>query len=178
LLTVELPVPDQIRESYLEVRKTVTQEVVATLEVLSPSNKRPGNGRREYEEKRLRTLGTRTHLVEIDLLRAWDPFPMWPLGQPATGALPGDYRIVVARGDQRPWADLYAFGVRDVIPSFPLPLQPGDDAVPVHLQALFDAVYDRGRYGQQVDYRSEPVPPLGVEDSAWAEALLREQGRR
>lgn len=178
LLTVELPVPDQIRESYLEVRKTSTQEVISTLEVLSPSNKRPGEGRRAYEDKRLRTLGTRTHLVEIDLLRAWDPFPMWLADRPDTNALPGDYRIVVARGDLRPWADLYVFTIREAIPPFPLPLQPGDDALPVDLQSLFAAVYDRGRYGEQVDYRAEPVPPLRPEDASWADAVLREKGAR
>jgi hypothetical protein len=176
----ELPVPDEIRETFLEVRRTGTQEVVATVEILSPASKRPGNGRRAYEEKRLQTLGTRTHLVEIDLLRAWEPFPMWLPDQAQAGAgpLPGDYRIVVARGDRRPWADLCAFTLRDAIPPLLLPLQPGDDDVRIDLQALFVAISDRARYREQVDYHAEPVPPLNPADAAWADALLRGQGMR
>jgi hypothetical protein len=94
------------------------------------------------------------------------------------GPLPGDYRIVVARGDRRPWADLYAFTLRNPIPPFQLPLQSGDDDVRVDLQALFGATYDRARYREQADYHTEPVPPLTPADAAWADALLRGQGLR
>jgi hypothetical protein len=38
--------------------------------------------------------------------------------------------------------------------------------------------YDRGRYAHRLDYRREPVPPLSPEDAAWADARLRQQGRR
>ena len=62
--------PERVRETYLEIREAPIEAVVAVIEILSHSNKRPGEGRREYEAKRLRTLATLTHLVEIDLLRA------------------------------------------------------------------------------------------------------------
>jgi hypothetical protein len=84
-----LPMPDRIRETYLEVREAATSEVVTVVEILSPTNKLPGRGRREYEDKRLETLGTRTHLAEIDLLRAGPPMPAqlqsWPVGAPPPG---------------------------------------------------------------------------------------------
>ena len=75
-VTVEVPLPDRLREGYLEVRDVATGEVVTVLEVLSPTNKSPGEGRRLYEEKRLQVLGTRTHLVEVDLLRGGEPMTM------------------------------------------------------------------------------------------------------
>jgi hypothetical protein len=67
---VELPVPDRARETYLEVRAVGDGGVVTVIEVLSPANKRPGEGRRLYLQKRAAVLGGLTSLVEIDLLRA------------------------------------------------------------------------------------------------------------
>jgi hypothetical protein len=51
-LLVELPMPEEIRESYLEVREVATGAVITTLEVLLPKNKRAGDGRTAYENKR------------------------------------------------------------------------------------------------------------------------------
>ena len=65
-----MPLPDIITEAYLELRTVEDDRVVTVLELLSPTNKRPGRGRAEYELKRLVLLGTATHLVEVDLLRA------------------------------------------------------------------------------------------------------------
>jgi Uma2 family endonuclease len=70
VLTVQVPVPDEVRETYLEVRETRTDFVLTVLEILSPTNKRLGRGRRLYEDKRMEVLASRTHLVEIDLIRA------------------------------------------------------------------------------------------------------------
>jgi hypothetical protein len=83
VLTVHVPVPDEVRETYLEVRETGTDYVIAVLEVLSPTNKRPGRGRRIYEDKRLDVLATRTHLVEIDL---GIPCRSWVMAAPAITA--------------------------------------------------------------------------------------------
>lgn len=38
----------EFREGYLEVRDTTTQEVVTVVEILSPTNKRAGEGRNKY----------------------------------------------------------------------------------------------------------------------------------
>lgn len=175
---IGMPVPDRVRELYLEVRKLPGDAITAAIEVLSPTNKRPGAGRAEYEAKRRTTLGTVTHLVEIDLLRGGEPFPAHPRNWPADAPLPGDYRILVARGDRRPWADLYAFTVRDSIPPFSLPLHPGVEAPVVDLQALMARVYDRSRYRGRLDYQQAAVPTLRGEDAAWANSLLREHGLR
>jgi hypothetical protein len=178
VLIATLPVPDRVRETYLEVREALTGDVVTLIEVLSPTNKRAGEGRREYEAKRGHTLRTLTHVVEIDLLRGGEPPPMHVEGRPAGAPPPGDYRILVARSQRRPRADLYAFGVRNPIPDFPLPLLPGDDELQVELQRLVQTVYERGSYDLRLDYRAEPVPPLSAADAAWADALLRARGLR
>lgn len=75
---VFVPVPREIREGYLEIRRAATHDVVTVVEVLSPGNKRPGKTRTAYEAKRNRVLASHTHLVEIDLLRGYPPMPVAP----------------------------------------------------------------------------------------------------
>ncbi|MBI2875845.1 MAG: DUF4058 family protein, partial [Candidatus Tectomicrobia bacterium] len=73
---------------------------------------------------------------------------------------------------------LYVFGVRQPIPTFPLPLRPGDEEPWVDLNGLLHGLYDRAGYDLRVNYTGEPEPPLDEPDAAWADALLREQGLR
>ncbi len=171
-LTVTLPTPQEVRESYLEIRDVSTGYVVTAIEVLSPTNKRPGKGREAYENKRMEVLSSSTNLVEIDLLRSGTPMPI--LNEtPQT-----DYRILVALGNRRPLAQLYTFSLRNKIPSFMLPLLPGKTELLLDLQSLLIQVYDQARYDLAIDYTLEPEPPLNAEDRTWADALLKEKGLR
>jgi Protein of unknown function (DUF4058) len=170
--TVTIPIPETIRESYLEVRDVVTREVVTVIEVLSPKNKRPGEGRKAYDKKRLRVLGSSTHLVEIDLLH--DGKPMLIL----QNDIPSNYRILVSRSEYRPKADLYAFNLQNSIPAFSLPLCDGDSEPIIDLQTLINELYDRASYDLIIDYRQEPVPALSEQNAAWVDTLLREKGLR
>lgn len=172
VVTVEVPLLDEVRETFLEVRSTANERVVTVLEILSPANKRAGAGRDQYTEKRLGIFGTRTHLVEIDLLRAGEPMPVLGWGGQS------DYRLLVSRGDRRPRAQLLPFGVRQPIPSFALPLLRGDDEPQVDIGALLHALYDRAGYDLRIAYRAEAEPPLAAEDAAWADELLRGAGLR
>jgi hypothetical protein len=169
---VELPMPEEITQRFLEIREVGTGEVITTLELLSPSNKRAGKGRQLYEEKRLKVLGSQTHLVEIDLIRAFGPLP---LRGKTTASL---YRILISRVEQRPLAALYGFNLSDPIPSFPMPLQPEDSPVWVDLQDLVNGVYDRASYDLAIDYQQDPIPPLSMSDAAWSRHLLITQGMR
>lgn len=163
---VEVPVPDVIEETYLEIREAGAEQIIAVIEILSPTNKRPGAGRQKYERKRLEILGTHTHLIEIDLLRAWPPMPV--IG----AALASDYRILVRRGTQGNQATLYPFNVRDAIPTFDLPLQTGDVEPTIDVKLLLDQVYAEARYDLRIRYDHAPVPPLSEADRQWAEEIL------
>jgi hypothetical protein len=165
-LAVEVPMPDIVRESVLEIRLVGGGEVVTVLAVLSPANKRSGRGRRLYLRKRTAVLGSRTHLVEIDLLRAGEPMPVH--GSPAEV----DYRILISRAEQRPRAELLAFSVREPIPAFMLPLRGGAEPT-VDLRQHLDQVYEAGGYDLSTDYNAPPAPPLRSADAAWARALPR-----
>ncbi len=166
-LTVTVPMPETVKQGYLEIREVATSEVVTAIELLSPVNKSSGEGRKAYESKRLRVLGSSTHLVEIDLLRSWKPMPILNNG------IESHYRILVSRGERRPHADLYAFNLQQEIPLFPLPLKLGDAEPLVDIHQLLDAVYDRGGYDLEIDYAQQSVPPLSEIDAAWADTLLR-----
>ncbi len=171
-VTVTIPMPETVRESYLEVREVTTREVVTVIEVLSPKNKRSGEGRKACEKKRYSVLGSFTNLVEIDLLRGGKSMLI------LNNNIQSDYRILVSRGSHRPKADLYAFDLQNMIPSFPLPLRSQDVEPLLDLQTLLSELYDRASYDLVIDYSREPVPPLSEADAAWADALLREKGLR
>jgi len=171
-LTVYVPVQERIRETYLEIVALPSYTVVTVIEVLSPTNKQAGEGRTEYEAKRSEILRSDTHLVEVDLLRAGQPMRI-DGGPGGVG-----YRILISRAGQRPRAELYHFGVRDRIPSFRLPLQRGDSEPLINLGDIVGRVYEQGAFYLVCDYTTDPIPPLTPEDAAWADALLREQGRR
>ena len=166
-VTVKVPMPLDIREGYLEVREVETREVVTAIELLSPGNKRAGKGRKVYEEKRQKVLGSQTHLVEIDLLRSGDPLPVLGAG------VQSNYRILVSRSDCRPQADLYGFNLPDEIPAFRLPLRSEDSEPTVDLQALLGQVYDRAGYDLAIDYSRDPVPPLSKAETTWTNHLLQ-----
>ena len=169
---VNLPMLEEVREGYLEVREVATGEVVTAIEILSPKNKRTGEGRKAYESKRQQVLSSLTHLVEIDLLRNGEPMPI--LGN----QIKSDYRILVSRSESRPKAELYPFGLSEKIPAFLLPLRRGDTEPIVDLEALIHGVYDRAGFDLAIDYTSEPVPPLAEADILWANTLLQQQGLR
>ncbi|MFN8493214.1 MAG: DUF4058 family protein [Caldilineaceae bacterium] len=184
-LTIDLPMPVRVRETYLEIQEIgddaaprtafngepTADRVVTLLEILSPWNKRPGKGRREYLYKREKILNSATNLVEIDLLRAGERMN-------TVASLHYDYSILISRAATRPRAALYAFTVRQPIPTFHLPLQPEDEEPLVDTNALLHALYDRAGYDLRINYRTEPIPPLGQDDEAWADTLLRNASLR
>lgn len=166
-VSVQIPMPLEVREAYLEIREAPTGHVVTVVELLSPSNKIPGEGRDLYGRKRRTVLASLTNLVEVDLVRIGEPPPF------RGNAGESDYRILVSRSERRPRADLWAFGLRDPIPAFDLPLRGGDAEPTVNVREIIDQVYDGAAYDLEIDYRTDPFPPLAEAHRAWADALLR-----
>jgi len=168
---IQVPVPGVIEQAFLEIRKTKTDQVVTVIEILSPTIKRPGVSRQKYERKRLKLFGTHTHLVEIDLLRAWEPMPFM-------GHAPSShYRILVRRREQDGQTDLYLFNVRDTIPGFPLPLQADDVEPLIDLNALLDDVYVQASYDARIDYQQALKPPLTRDEAKWAREIVAKRDR-
>ncbi|MUG93997.1 DUF4058 family protein [Scytonema sp. UIC 10036] len=172
VVTVDVTMPETIKETYLEVRDVITQEVITVIEILSPKNKRSGEGRNAYIKKRLQILGSSTNLVEIDLLRDGKPIQQVP------NNIQSDYRILISRASNRPKADLYAFNLPNPIPSYFLPLRDNDPEPLLDIQILINEIYDEGNYDLVIDYTQEPIPPLSQENAAWVSEILKQQGLR
>jgi Protein of unknown function (DUF4058) len=171
-VTVTIPMPETVRETYLEIRDVATREIVTVIEILSPKNKRAGDGRQTYNKKRLRVLGSLSNLVEIDLLRYGKPMPI------LQNDIDSSYRILVSRAINRPKADLYAFNLQNPIPSFSLPLRQGDEEPILDLQQILNELYDRASYDLVIDYNQDPMPALTNIDKDWLNTLLQEQKLR
>lgn len=166
---VGLPVVvEEERLPYLEIRDRDRHEVVTVIELLSPANKAPGPQRDQYLAKAQRILASRTNFVEIDLLRG-DPKMPWD-------RLPAcDYYAIVSRPADRkadsPHASLWPLGLRDPLPTVPIPLRPGEPEPTLDLKAVLDRVYDAAAYHLFL-YSSDPEPPLSGPDAVWAAQIL------
>ena len=169
-VAVQLPASELLTELYLEVLRVDNLEVVAVLELLSPSNKIANRG--DYLSKRDEVKNSTAHLVEIDLLRLGQPMPVVGV------APPGCYRILVANSRRRPNADLYTFGIREPLPEFVMPLSKGSPGISVNLTPILADSYALGTYRMFIDYQQDPEPPLSEDDRAWLDRLLRERGLR
>lgn len=167
-LTVELPTLEEVQERYLEIREGTTGTVITAIELLSPKNKRAGEGRNAYLQKRQQILSSATHLIEIDLLRAGEPMPM-------KAVVRSHYRILISRSLQRPQAQLYGFELHQPIPPIPVPLQPEKAEPLLDLQPLLHHVYDRARFELAIDYRSMPKPNVSPQDWEWFQRMLEAQ---
>lgn len=148
---------------------------VASIELLSPSNKEPGSAVRErYLEKRSSALHGGLHWIEIDLLRGGQRPPI-PIALPKAF----DYLAYVAQAIPTGWHHLvYGWMLRETLSRLPIPLL-GNDQVELDLAACFRSAYDRIAAGVKADYGMEPPPPpLRRPDRTWVKKILRAKGLR
>jgi hypothetical protein len=176
-----LPVTEseEITESYVNIltRQAGRERIVASIEILSPSNKATGAGMSEYRKKQREVRLTREiHLVEIDLLRAGIHTTLVPIELLRARAGTHDYHVCVSRFDRPSEAILYPFRLQDRLPEIALPLLPGEGEVPLDLQTTLDQAYDAGPYRRRVLYNEPPDPPLTAEQQTWAADYLRMAG--
>ena len=154
-------------EGFLRVTEVATERVVTTIEVLSPTNKRPGDGARQYRQKQVELEASGIGLVEVDLVRAGQ----WVVRAPERKIRPegrAEYRACVTRGWDQDRAIYYPLPLRQPLPAILIPLREADAEVAVELQPLVDQAYRNGRY-VSIDYRQDADPPLTGEDAAWAD---------
>lgn len=163
-----LPPALEARDRYLSIYDRRSRELVTTIEVLPPWNKARGTrGNREFLAKRETVFSTRTHWIEIDLLRAGE--------RPEEVAGQSDYYVLLRRGNGGGQLAVWYVDVRDPLPRITVPLRDPHPDVVLDLQAAFAAVYTRARYAEDIDYsRPVPPPPLRPADAAWvAQCIAR-----
>lgn len=176
-IVIRLP-PEPMTETFLEIIDVGSgKRVVTVIEVLSPSNKTPGEAQDEYRGKQRELKEAAVSLVEIDLLRSGQHVVSVPQERiPTSGR--AVYKVCVRRGSI-PWEhEWYPMPLRERLPAIRIPLRETDVDVPLDLQALIEQSYRNGGYDNDIDYKTDPVPPLEPADAAWADELLRSKGLR
>src|SRR5262249_50076714 len=161
----------EYREAFLEIRLVEPEKrLVACIEVLSPSNKRPRTkGWRLYNRKRQAFLLGKAHFVEIDLLRGGRRMPMadsWP---------DSPYYMLLCRKAHAPLCKVWPAHFMYTIPSIPIPLAAPDPDISLSIQPMIDRIYARSRYAHDIDYRRQISTPLSPAEQAWLEERLRDQ---
>ena len=163
-VTVRVPrVMDERIERWVEVRWGRDRELIAVIELLSPTNK-TGSGRVEYQKKRRSIIEQGVHLLEVDLLlggRRVEDETLLP---------PGECMAVLTRAGRPDLREVYAWPLRRPLPTVPVPLRPPDGDVGLDLAEAFAEAYRRGRYWRRLPYGAEadPLSRVREEDRAWA----------
>lgn len=149
-------VPTETTLRAVQIYATEFGELVTSIELLSPFNKRQQAALQRYQHKRRKLLRSTVHLVEIDLLRSG----IRPGPEVQEPALDTDYVLLVNRsqdGASRT-SEIWPVALAEALPIIPVPLLAPDPDVPLDLRAALAHIYERARYALRIDYR-QPVPP-------------------
>ena len=170
-LTQEFLPHESLTETFLEIRTATDGQLVTAIELLSPTNKR-GEGAAEYHRKRREILASESHLLEVDLLRIGECFPV-------TGPLPSvSYSVFLSRANRRPKVEIWPLLLEAPLPIVPVPLLDGDQDVELDVALAFRTIYDLFEYDRDLDYSGPPTIRLSPEQSVWADGCLRAAGKR
>lgn len=168
---------EPMTQGYIEIIDVGTgNRVVTVIEFVSPSNKTPGPGRTLYGKKQDEVLNAGASLVEIDLTRSGNRDSVFPLDKVPLSRRT-TYQVCVRRGWRSRVLEVYPVPLPQPLPTIPIPLRETDPDARLDLQALIDQCYRNGRY-DRLDYMKSPDPPLDPDDAAWADEVLRAEGRQ
>jgi Protein of unknown function (DUF4058) len=168
---------EPVAEKYLEIRSTNGNLLVTAIEVLSITNKTPGeDGRGSYRQKQSEFRTGRVNLVEIDLLRGGRHTTAIPLGELRQRAAVFDYHVCVTAAGAPGHYFVAPFQLADRLPTIVIPLDGTTDPVSIDLQPLLDRAYDTGAYSDSGYLDEAPEPALKPDQQAWAEGILRSKG--
>lgn len=162
--TLTAPPPWEVTEVFIEILQFPERELVAILELLSPTNR--GSHYIQYKSKRNATLQSATHLVELDLLVLGRKLPM-------QGQLPeGPFHSYVSRSEGPREFTVAGWGLRQRMPRIPIPLAGPNEEIVSDLQSVFDTAWKRGRYEKAIDYTKPLDLPLSDDDRQWVAEQL------
>lgn len=151
----------EVRLSSVEIYDTVQNQLITSIEILSPVNKR-GPGLTKYRDKWRQLRDANIHILEIDLLRRGQR-PLLHSNIPDS-----PYRITLLRAGSNK-VGVWTVNVADPLPTLPIPLRQPDADVTLDLGLAIQTIYDRAAYDLSIDYTDAPPPPaLAPEDLVWA----------
>ena len=162
-------VAEEFKETFVEVYAEREERILVTcIEVLSPSNKRPGTkGWEDYQRKRLAMLLGQANFIELDLLRGGQKMPMltpWPNSP---------YTLLLCRQRNAPYCRVWPAHFQRRLPAISVPLLDPDPDLTLDLQTLIGRIYSIGRYDERIDYSRPLTPALSDAEVAAVQELLK-----
>ena len=148
---VELPAIDVESQSLIEIRDRRSRQLITVIELLKSVEQAARAGSPAYSSNAARC----------------SPVPRPGGNRPAprrTADANGGFALVrLLRprepGRTRPQAGVWPVGLRDPLPTIPIPLRDGDADLRLELQLLLNRIYDAARYEYYI-YEGIPSPPL------------------
>ena len=114
--------------------------------------------------------------MEIDLLQGGEHATAIPLNALREFMRQCEYHICTHNYDDPQRYFLNAIVLEERLPEIDIPLLPGDGAVRLDLQAVFNRTYDAGPYRYEIDYgQALPGPALPAERQAWMSRIIAER---
>jgi hypothetical protein len=138
---IEVP-HDERKEEFIGIyaRQGSDKRLVTAIEILSITNKTPGEqGRDLYLRKQRELLESQVHLVEIDLLRSGEHTTAVPLPAAVAQTGPFDYHVCKHHFDNLEDYFVYPIQIEEPLPEISFPLLPGHEPVIVDFR-LFSTV--------------------------------------
>lgn len=169
--------PIEEHQAFVEIVRLQDEHIVTVIEVLSPTNKKDGEGRRQYLRKQREILESDTHFVEIDLLA--QGLPTLAVLQKEGLTLPAHrYLINVRRAPERYRFEVYPIPLQERLPNLRIPLMAPDSDVTCDLQTVLNKAYDNGAYARLLNYHESPRTTLSAQEEEWVDELLRGKNLR
>lgn len=163
----------EVRLVNVEVRDSATNQLVTSIEILSPVNKR-GKELREYRRKRERLEAANVHLLEVDLLRRGRRPVLTSRIAQLEKLAKVHYLISLLRSGAHS-LEVWAMQVTEPLPTVAVPLRHPDPDIALDLGACLTTVYDEAMYDLSIDYTQKPpLPALDEQTQHWIDALLRD----
>lgn len=141
----------EVRLSTVEIYDTAQNQLVTSIEILSPVNKREP-GLAKYRKKWRQLRHSQVHLLEIDLLRRGQR----PVEHPHIPE--SAWRVSLLRAGSSRF-NIWALNLQDPLPTVPVPLRQPDADVTLNLGLALQTIYERGAYDLSIDYTAAPPPP-------------------
>jgi hypothetical protein len=163
-------------EQYIEIRERSDGRLVTLIDVVSPGNKTTGVGRDAFLATRKLAESQHASSVEIDLITHGQPLLDF-----SRYALPEhDYTVTVNRSLAPTKYEIYALSLQKRLPKPKLPLAVDDRDALLDLQDVFRFAYDKGRFGQRLEYGKElpGVVKLSDVNRSWIDLTLKQNKLR
>lgn len=153
------PEPDR----FLEIE--FGDAIVTTIELLDPANR--NSERREwFLAWRKRQRDRKVNLVEIDLFRSGE------IASHLKSTADAKYFAAITRANSDHPGGVFAWSIRDTLPTIPIPLHGNDVDLLLDLNRLYQRIYEGSYVGLRMKYTADPPSFLRPEDQEWAKSIV------